>query len=515
MFLAAGQIHAKVVYTPMNLTANQTSTWNWFEFGVDANGFGLWVNAGSALRLETYVSPVIGVDDGGKVYLTGLDYEAEIGAGSAWVTPATPSYINDATHQALNGKTFYVGVQLITAESVVHYGWMKLSVAADGLSVTLEGMAYQDEAGVSLKAGLIDRQVYYSKTEFREDLTANDGTMGAPVFINLEGVEFSVASGAFAQGTHYTLENLPEGLGMEIAVTDSKHAVISLAGIAAAHSEADSRYDLTINFLDAAFAGAQASAVIDAAKNDLTVKFFDPYKIVYEDPDDLVCGVNGWAPFANYYYGNEFGLWHDGTDMRLETYAKSVIGTKNLGKTLITPLEDGTLINSESAWATTGNWPDEPYINTATYTDWNGKHRYAGIQLVVDDAILYGWLNLEVSSDGKTVTLRDWAFNTMPQGPIRAGEKSSGIPNSTIQAIELNISPNPFTSNLVISFSQSLKDAASLEILDIAGRVMHQEILKIDGNTRMSVNAENLSPGIYFLKIRSKELNATRKIIKD
>ena len=512
---AAGKSHASVIYTPMSLTASQTSTWNWFSFGTDDNGFGLWVNAGVALRLETYTGPVIGTSEGGKVYLTALEYGTELGAASAWVTPATPSYINDTAHTALNGQKVYAGVQLAAADGTVYYGWMELDVAEDGLSVTLTGMAYQDEPGTSLLAGVIDRQVYFENTALLEDLETNNGIIGTIIPINLVGVDFSIASGALTPNTHFTTDNVPDGLVAEISIVDAKNAIISLIGQATAHGESDTRNDFTVIFLDAAFSGATADQVIDSQRSDLAIKFFDPYKIVYEDLTDLVCAAGGWAPFENTHYGNIFGLWHDGTDMRLETYSKSVIGTMSLGKSLITPLDAGTTIDSTSAWVAPGAWPDEAYINTSTYNSWNGKHKYAGIQLVVGNAILYGWLNLESSADGKTLTIYDWAFNTQPKGAIIAGQIPSGSPLTSLDPNAFRISPNPFINQLLISFAQPLKEATSLEILDITGKVVYQERLSSMGATSLNIQTGMLTTGVYFLKLKSQGMVSTRKIIRE
>jgi hypothetical protein len=512
---AAGSLKASVIYTPMNITANQSSPWNWFAFDVDADGFGLWVNPGAALRLETYQGKVVGTDEGGLIYLTSLPYGTEIGAGSAWVTPATPTYINDATHTTLNGNTVYIAVQLTAADNTLFYGWMQLVVAADGLSVTLTGMAYQDEPGASLLAGVIDRQVYYATTGFLEDLGSNDGTVGTTVAINLEGVDFSIATGAFTQGTHYTVANLPAGLTTEIRATDSKHAVIVLNGKATAHAMSDAVSNLTLSFLDAAFNGVPAADIIASSREDLAIKFFDPYQIVYDNLEDLVCGVNGWAPFSNDYFENTFGLWHDGTDMRIETYGKSIVGTSLLGKSYFTPIDEGALIDASSTWVTTGNWPDEPYLTTAAYTTWNGKHKYAGIQLTVGDATLYGWLNLEVSSDGKTVTLLDWAFNTQPNGAIRAGQMVSGIPTTGLEKIEMRLFPNPVQSSLMISLTNPLKVAADLQIIDVAGKVVYQDKLFPDGSMKYLVGTGNLGRGVYFVRVNSSEVSFTQKLIRE
>lgn len=515
IMLIAGNLRASVIYSPMNVTATQTSTWNWFAFAPDADGFGLWVNVGASLRLETYQGKVVGTDEGGKVYLTNVPYGTEIGSGSEWVTPATPSYINDATHTSLNGDTVYVAIQLTDADAKVYYGWMQMMVSADGLSVTLTGMAYQDEAGGSLMAGVIDRQVYYAEAEFKEDLVTNNGAIGTLLALNLEGVAFTISTGSFIQGTHYTVANLPEGLSMEIRANDSTHAVVLLNGQAMAHAMSDTVTNLTLNFLDPAFAGVAAADIIGTSREDLVIKFFDPYEIIYENPEDLVCEINGWAPFSNDYFGNTFGLWHDGTDMRIETYGQSIIGTSVAGRSYFTPIDEGTIIDESSAWVTTGNWPDEPYLNTSVYTIWNGKHKYAGIQLVVGDAILYGWLNLDVSSDGKTVTLHDWAFNTEPNGPILAGQMVSGSSVTELGELKVKIFPNPVQTDLAVTLNTPLKVAADLEIVDVAGKVVHKVKLLPDGSSVYWINTGSLNRGIYFVRVSSAEISFTGKLIRN
>ncbi|MFA6128618.1 MAG: T9SS type A sorting domain-containing protein [Bacteroidales bacterium] len=515
LLAAGGQTYASVIYTPMNITASQTSTWNWFAFDVDANGFGLWVNVGASLRLETYSGPVIGTDDAGMVFLNSIAYGTEIGAASTWVTPATPAYINDATHTDLNGKTVYVAVQLLDAAGVTFYGWMQFVVASDGLSVTLAGMAYQDAPGESLLAGVIDRQLSYGKTECMEDLRTNDGSIGTTLPLSLIGADFSMATGTMVPDTHFRAVNVPAGLTALITVTDSKTAVLSFTGKATAHAQSDTREDLMLEFLDAAFTGAAASEVIDSGKGDLVIKFFDPYQIVYEDLTDLVCTSGGWAPFENNHFGVTFGLWHDATDMRIETYGTSVIGTMNLGKSLITPLDAGARIDSMSAWVTTGAWPNEPYINTSTYTSWNGKHKYAGIQLIIGDAVLYGWLNLESSDDGKTLTLYDWAFNTQPKGAIIAGQMTSSVPFTSLETNSFSVSPNPFGNEIVILLSQPLKDQADLQILDLTGKVVYQEKLNSIGTTSQRIQAGHLIRGVYFLRLQSQGMVSIQKIIRE
>ena len=144
---------ATVIYTEMNLEATQTSTWNWFEWGPDADGFGLFVVPGSSMHIETYTGAVIGYDDGGNIYISAVPNGTMIGASSGWVTPPAPSYVNDAEHTELNGTTLYAGFQLKSASEEIFYGWMQLSVMKDlpGQSL-LPGYSFRRLTSKAVKA---------------------------------------------------------------------------------------------------------------------------------------------------------------------------------------------------------------------------------------------------------------------------------------------------------------------------------------------------------------------------
>lgn len=503
---------ANVIYQQMNLTADQTSTWLWFEWGPDTDGFGLWVNPGAALRIETYQDDVIGYDDGGMIFLTALDYETEIGPDSDWQTPSEAVYVNDATHTELNGSTFYAGFKLKSADNEIFYGWMQFEVAQDGLSFTLIDMAYEDVAGAPILAGVVERQVIYDAEIFTEDLLTNDGHIMNQLGIQLLGVNFTVTGGAMVENTHYTVENIPEGLSIEINAIDAVNASIALNGQAQAHNVSDTVNNLTVNFLDEAFDGVPAADVINASKADLFVKYFGEYEIVYEDLPDPVCGTGGWVPFQSAYYENYFGIWHDGTDMRLETYGKDVVGEMIGDMSYVTPLDTDTPINGESAWVPSAVWPNEAYLTSATYTNWMGQDKYAGIKLVLGEAEMYGWVHLGVSGDGTEITVFDWAFNTNPNTQIKAGQQDNTAVVSN-PAEQFRVYPNPCAGYLEI-FTEEQAGTMSIELMDLLGKVHQKQIVNLSGQQKINLDMSTHSAGIYIVRVSCGEIVYTRKIIK-
>jgi hypothetical protein len=276
---------------------------------------------------------------------------------------------------------------------------------------------------------------------------------------------------------------------------------------------ADTVNNLTISFLDAAFDGVAASEITNAVKPNLFVKYFGDYELVYEDLPDPVCGTGGWAPFQNAYYENYFGIWHDGTDMRLETYGKDVIGEVIAAKSYVTPLEQDTEINQESAWVASGEWPNESYLTSATYSQWLGQDKYAGIKLVLGEAVMYGWIHLGVSADGTEITVYEWAFNSKPGETIKAGQKdNTGINTQTIY--QMAVYPNPCKNNLTL-FAEGLSGNTTLKVMDLLGKTCINQSVDFDTMNQSVLDMTDFPAGIYILQLTNQQRTITQKVIKE
>ena len=105
---------------------------------------------------------------------------------------------------------------------------------------------------------------------------ANNGTIGNTNTINLAGDLF--VSGAFTEGVHYTVTNVPAGLTLGVVGAGSL-ATVTLTGTAAVHTAAASVANMTLTFLEAAFSGGSASVLGNPIV--YAVNFSDPASLVY------------------------------------------------------------------------------------------------------------------------------------------------------------------------------------------------------------------------------------------
>lgn len=249
---------------------------------------------------------------------------------------------------------------------------------------------------------------------------------------------------------------------------------------------------------------------------------------VYVDVADITCTPNStWHYFEinsmDFYKDVGFGLWYyandpEGPSFRLETYAKDVVGRKNGNNSYLTPLIMDDEIGENSAWVTTGEYPDEPFIASRTFTDWFGKTAYAGVKIYMDGFLHYGWFRLHVSNDGRAVTLLDYGFNNIPDGPIRAGQKTiAGVndqyPHIPEDFMVLGNYPNPFNPVTRIKLAIPEPSMITIRIYNALGQLMEIPVENqffLPGVHEIQYIPQKLSTGIYFYQVSSNSLSGMK-----
>lgn len=145
--------------------AGPDSPWQYFTLsGIDAE-YGAWIFDASRLKLQTYSKP--GVCYPGTANLQPLTAGTEIGPDSPWKTPAdeyenvldlrTPDFTE------WEGKTAYAGLR-IPYQGNDLYGWLKITVSADGTRFTVEEWAYNEDPKGRIYAGQTEPEAGVTET---------------------------------------------------------------------------------------------------------------------------------------------------------------------------------------------------------------------------------------------------------------------------------------------------------------------------------------------------------------
>ena len=155
---------------------------------------------------------------------------------------------------------------------------------------------------------------------------------------------------------------------------------------------------------------------------------------------------------------------------------------------------------------TTGSW-----INTSDY--------YLGLQFALGGNTYYGWvrLNVVVASSSSTVscTVKDYAYNTIPNQLILAGQTTTTGINENSFVSSINLFPNPATNNLTITLASSSKNV-SVTIIDITGKMIYSTTASGLNNYReqqVEINTEDFAAGVYVVQIQTADFLGTKKFI--
>ncbi|MEO5571536.1 MAG: T9SS type A sorting domain-containing protein [Bacteroidia bacterium] len=123
-----------------------------------------------------------------------------------------------------------------------------------------------------------------------------------------------------------------------------------------------------------------------------------------------------------------------------------------------------------------------------------------------------------VSAVGGLSELNSTFFGTLYtlasiSNPLKHGTPVQSVSNTT----DVLVYPNPFTSILNAQFSSEINEQATLQVVDISGRLMNEESVQlVTGINDISLCCmDKLSAGIYFLHITSSQTNSIIKVIKN
>jgi len=136
---------------------------------------------------------------------------------------------------------------------------------------------------------------------------------------------------------------------------------------------------------------------------------------------------------------------------------------------------------------------------------------FSSLQQTADGGyILAGYSRSEISGDktennwDSTLTTSDyWIVKLSPDVGINEDKKETN---------SLSIYPNPATNELAVSCGlQVVKD---LEIYDVLGEIVFSQ-RPTASSQKLSVNVSDLSPGIYFVKVKTEQGISMAKFVKE
>ncbi|MBK7572482.1 MAG: T9SS type A sorting domain-containing protein [Bacteroidetes bacterium] len=152
---------------------------------------------------------------------------------------------------------------------------------------------------------------------------------------------------------------------------------------------------------------------------------------------------------------------------------------------------------------------------TGTFGVWSYSiDRYLGLKLIVGGNTYYGWarMQIDVVTGIPSCTIKDYAYNSIPNQPILAGDTGT-VPTGIFEnsfSSSINLFPNPANNHLTIALGSNNKKV-EVAIADMTGKIIYTTIAY--ETNRIEVNTSEFAEGIYIVQIGTEKYIETKKFI--
>jgi hypothetical protein len=148
------------------------------------------------------------------------------------------------------------------------------------------------------------------------------------------------------------------------------------------------------------------------------------------------------------------------------------------------------------------------------YGNWKSGEtgEYLGLRIKiinVDTVSYYGWARCSVTKGGKSITISGYAFQSIPDSSINAGDTDvimpAGIKNQTLK----NLNVYSSGKNVFVKYPGVANDGMTIIVRDLLGREI---VAKQTNNELYELYLQNAASGIYTVTVQSKGSEITKKV---
>jgi len=186
------------------------------------------------------------------------------------------------------------------------------------------------------------------------------------------------------------------------------------------------------------------------------------------------------------------------------------------------PLQFNTVIDSNlllsQSWQTSGSHSLKNGIYGGSSSDtvwglWDSLSDYfLGLRILQSGQTHYGWVRLrvDVTRSYASFIVKDYAYNSIPNQPILAGQTiTTGIIENAF-ASSINLFPNPANNQLTIILGIN-NQKVDVAISDINGKTIYSTTT--NGMQMIDVNTKDFAAGIYAVQIKAVDFIGTKRLI--
>ncbi len=132
--------------------------------------------------------------------------------------------------------------------------------------------------------------------------------------------------------------------------------------------------------------------------------------------------------------------------------------------------------------------------------------KFIGLQFNIGPSLYYGWARFDVDATASQFTIKDYAYNAVPDAYILAGEMPVGIAENSLLA---NTSIYSSNKSIFIQFLTTELINANVKITNSIGQLVYTAGLSNKENT---IDLSKEKSGIYFVTIAQDNIVYTKKV---
>lgn len=205
-----------------------------------------------------------------------------------------------------------------------------------------------------------------------------------------------------------------------------------------------------------------------------------------QNAGNAVMGVN----YGNYNYAFRLGV---GDTINNDQMFKGVNNARNVGYMAFEAAGNGY---PNSQWVDTINGITDGFLGLRFRANVNDTLR-----------TFYGWVRIDVSDSIESFTVKDFAYNSVPDQYITAGQ------GSPIGIDELNLEKPDLAQRglyLDVNLPESFKPEATIRYTDLSGQLIKEEELSGHKNT---LELQDLPKGILIASISTNGISTSKKVV--
>lgn len=187
------------------------------------------------------------------------------------------------------------------------------------------------------------------------------------------------------------------------------------------------------------------------------------------------------------------------------------------------PLQFNTVIDSnlllQQSWQTSGSQS----LKNVFYVDGNLSDTvwglwdslsdyYLGLRLLQSGQTYYGWVRLrvDVTSSYASLIVKDYAYNSISDQPILAGQTTTTRVIENSFASSIHLFPNPADKHLTIGLG-SKNSKVQVTIVDITGKTIYA--ITVSETQKIEVDTKDFAAGVYLVQVQAANFNVTKKLV--